>query len=118
MMVGKPSPNRREDELHGGERGDDGADDPAARAVMPAEDRHQRHDDAESNEVNEDRQENNEQRWFAVHVQINAVSLATKTGESNLLAAAIQKLGKHSTFGTREKAAEGRRSPRRWRVCR
>jgi hypothetical protein len=61
MPVGKPSPNRREDELHRGKRGDDGADDPAARAVMPAEDRHQRHDDAETDEVNEDRQENNEQ---------------------------------------------------------
>ena len=94
-MIGEPPPNRREDELHRGKRGDDGADDPAARAVMPAEDRHQRHDDAEADEVNEDRQENNEQRWFAVHVQINAVSLATKIGESNLLAAA-----------------------RRWRVCR
>ena len=91
MLVGKPSPNRREDKLHGGERGDDGADDPAARAVMPAEDRHQRHDDAESDEVNEDRQENDEQRWLAVHVQINAVSLATKTGESNLLAATTSK---------------------------
>jgi len=42
MMVGKSSPNRRENELHRGKRGDDGADDPAARAVMPAEDRHQR----------------------------------------------------------------------------
>jgi len=68
MMVGKPSPNRRENELHGGKRGDDGADDPAARAVMPAEDWHQRHDDAEADEVNEDRQENDEQRWLAVHV--------------------------------------------------
>ena len=62
---------------------------------MPAEDRHQRHDDAETDEVNEDRQENDEQGWFAVHVQINAVSLAAKIGESNLLAAAIQRLGKH-----------------------
>jgi hypothetical protein len=61
MPVGKPPPNRREDKLHGGKRRDDGADDPAARAVMPAEDRHQRHDDAESDEVNEDRQENDEQ---------------------------------------------------------
>ena len=45
--------------------GDDGADDEAARAVVPAEDGHQRHDDAETDEVNEDRQENDEQRWFA-----------------------------------------------------
>jgi len=35
---------------------------------MPAEDWHQRHDDAEADEVNEDRQENDEQRWLAVHV--------------------------------------------------
>ena len=33
----------------------------AARAVMPAVNRHQRHDDAEADEVNEDRQENDEQ---------------------------------------------------------
>lgn len=35
---------------------------------MPAEDGHQWHDDAETDEVNEDRQENDEQRWFAIHV--------------------------------------------------
>ena len=35
---------------------------------MPAVNRHQRHDDAETDEVNEDRQENDEQRWFAIHV--------------------------------------------------
>ena len=29
---------------------------------------YQRHNDAETDEVNEDRQENDEQRWFAFHV--------------------------------------------------
>ena len=61
MMIGPPAPDRREEELHRGKRGDDGADDEAARAVMPAVNRHQRHDDAEADEVNEDRQENDEQ---------------------------------------------------------
>ena len=70
--------------MHRGKRGDDGADDPAARAVMPAEDRHQRHDDAETDEVNEDRQENNEQRWLAIHVQINAQSLTPIDRESKI----------------------------------
>ena len=61
VPVGKPPPNRREDELHRGKRGDDGADDPATGAVMPGENRHQRHDDAKTDEVNEDRQENDEE---------------------------------------------------------
>jgi hypothetical protein len=86
VAVGKFAPDGREDELHRRERGDDGADDEAARAIMPAEERHQRHDDAEADEVNEDREKNDEHGGFAIHVQINLVSLATKTGESNLLA--------------------------------
>ena len=38
---------------------------------MPGVNRHQRHDDAKTNQVNEDREKNNEQRWFAIHVLFN-----------------------------------------------
>ena len=40
-------------------------------AIMPAVNRHQRHDNAETDEVNEDRQENDEQRWLAIHSYVN-----------------------------------------------
>ena len=40
--------------------GDDDADDEAVRAEVPAVNRHQRHHDAEPDQVNEDRQENDQ----------------------------------------------------------
>ena len=54
---------RRQDRLQRAEAAFDPLpfDNEAARAIMPAEDGHQRHDDAETDEVNEDRQENDEQ---------------------------------------------------------
>jgi hypothetical protein len=39
---------------------------------MPAVKRHQRHDDAKADEVNEDGQKNDEQRRLAVHSHFNS----------------------------------------------
>ena len=86
VPVGKPAPDGREDELHGRVGRDDGADEPAARAVVPAVNWHERHDDAKADEVNEDREQDDEDGRFAIHVQKSFGSLAVKSGESNLLA--------------------------------
>jgi hypothetical protein len=40
---------------------------------MPAEQRHQRHDDAKADEVNEDREKNDEHGRFAIHVTTGEV---------------------------------------------
>ena len=73
MTIRKSSPNRRKKKLHRRERGNDRAD---GEALGPngfddigdevlAINRHQRHDDAKADEVNENRQENDQDRRFS-----------------------------------------------------
>ena len=90
--VGQTPPDGREEKLHGGKRGDDAADDETLGGEVGAEivlgvAGQQRQHDAEADQVNEDRQKNHEDGRLAIHVQKSSVSLALKTGESNLLAA-------------------------------
>ena len=68
VAVGKFAPDGRKNELHRGKRGDDDANHPAAGAVMAAEHWHERHNDAEADEVNEDREKNHEHGRFAIHI--------------------------------------------------
>ena len=60
MAVGQPSPNRGEDELHRGVSGKDDADNNAVGAEVLAVGRNEGHDNAEPDEVNEDREEDDE----------------------------------------------------------
>src|SRR5947209_15382524 len=60
MAIGQSSPDRSEQELHRGKRGNDNTDDNALSAEMLAVNRHQGHDNPEADEVDENGQENDE----------------------------------------------------------
>ena len=67
MSIGESSPERREEELHRGERGGDDADHETRGAVMFAVNRKQRHDHPESDEVDEDSEKDDEDRRASFH---------------------------------------------------
>ena len=65
IAVGPPSPDRREDELHRGEGGEDQANHETGSAEMLAVGRNQGDDDPEPDEVNEDGEKDNKDGWLS-----------------------------------------------------
>ena len=104
MAVGEPAPDRREQELHRREGGNDDADDQALgpngldaiRHQVFAIERHQRHHDPETDQVNEDGQKDNQNEGFLMASEAarhsrqlsNDMRESSRTGASQVTVAA------------------------------